>query len=212
MKIVLYYSPGSCSFAPHVILNEIGLPFELRKFSTMTGENFSKEYLAINSKGRIPALFINDFLLTENSAILAYLGRNFPDANVYPNTTAEDEARCLEWLAWCTNTAHLAYAQIYRPERFINDEAFYPLISEKGAESFQDCLSFIDDHLKNSQYAVGDQFTVVDPFWLVFFGWGARQGYKMKVNYPNYTKYAEELDKRDSVRTTLESEGISLWK
>jgi len=83
MKTSLYFSPGACSFAPHVALIEIGLPFELIKYSTMERENYSEEYLAVNPKGRIPALSIDDFLLTENPAILAYLGRRFSDADIY---------------------------------------------------------------------------------------------------------------------------------
>lgn len=75
MAISLYYSPGACSFAPHVVLREIGLEFDLRKFSTADRSNYSPEYLAVNPKGRIPALLIDGFTLTENSAILAYLGR-----------------------------------------------------------------------------------------------------------------------------------------
>jgi glutathione S-transferase len=100
MTIALYYSPGSCSLAPHIALNEIGQPFELRKFATADRANYSAEYLAINPKGRIPALQIDGFILTENPAILAYLGRRFPSAGLYPVDGSEAEARCLELLAW----------------------------------------------------------------------------------------------------------------
>jgi hypothetical protein len=75
MTSALYYSPGSCSMAPHIVLNEIGQPFELRKFATADRANYSPEYLAVNPKGRIPALQIDGFILTEVPAILAYLGR-----------------------------------------------------------------------------------------------------------------------------------------
>ena len=74
MTIALYYSPGSCSLAPHIVLNEVGQPFELRRFATADRANYSPEYLAVNPKGRIPALQIDGFILTENPAILAYLG------------------------------------------------------------------------------------------------------------------------------------------
>ena len=122
MTIALYYSPGSCSLAPHIVLNEIGQPFELRKFATADRANYSAEYLAINPKGRIPTLQIDGFLLTENPAILAYLGRRFPSAGLYPADASEAEARCLELLAWSSNTVHVAYAQLRRPERFAPNE------------------------------------------------------------------------------------------
>src|SRR5436190_18008320 len=93
MTIALYYSPGSCSLAPHIVLNEVGQPFELRKFATAERANYSAEYLAINPKGRIPALLIDGFVLTEAPAILAYVGRRFPGAGLYPRSLSEDEAR-----------------------------------------------------------------------------------------------------------------------
>jgi glutathione S-transferase len=82
----------------------IGQPFELRKFATADCANYSAEYLAINPKARIPALQIDGFVVTENPAVLAYLGRRFPNARLYPADAAEAEARCLELLAWSSNT------------------------------------------------------------------------------------------------------------
>src|SRR6185295_11611725 len=93
MAIVLYYSPGSCSLAPHIVLSETGQPFELRKFATADRANYTADYLAVNPKGRIPALQIDGFILTENPAILAFLGRRFPSAGVYPADDPQAEAR-----------------------------------------------------------------------------------------------------------------------
>lgn len=212
MTIALYYSPGSCSFAPHVVLREIGLTFELRKFSTADRSNYSPEYLAVNPKGRIPTLLIDGFTLTENPAILTYLGRRFPEADLYPSTATEDEARCLERLAWSSNTVHVAYAQIFRPERFVPSEDAYPPVQASGHVNFQRCLAEIESHLTRSRFAVGSRFTVVDPFWLVFYRWGIRQGYEIKRHYPAYTRYAEVLSQRPSVMAALSVEGISLWE
>ncbi|EDM47637.1 glutathione S-transferase N-terminal domain-containing protein [Marinobacter algicola] len=100
MSIALYYSPGSCSLAPQIVLNETGEPFELRKIATAERANRSNEYLAINPKGRVPALQIDGFILTETPAILAFLGRRFPSSGLYPADASAAEARCLELLAW----------------------------------------------------------------------------------------------------------------
>lgn len=171
-SITLCYSPGSCSFAPHVVLNEIGCPFQLRKFSTVDGGNYTPEYLAINPKARIPALLIDGFVLTENSAILAYLGRRFVDAGLYPSSGGEPEARCFEWLAWCSNTVHVAFAQIWRPERFVAAAKDHPVVIERGHEFFRKCLRDIDTHLSRNEFAIGRCYSVVDPFLLVFYRWG----------------------------------------
>ena len=212
MTIALYYSPGSCSFAPHVVLREVGVEFELRKFSTADRSNYSPEYLAVNPKGRIPTLLIDGFTLTENPAILAYLGRRYPEADLYPSTATEDEARCLEWLAWSSNTVHVAFAQILRSERFVPSEDAYPPVQASGHVNFQRCLAEIEAHLTRSPFAVGSRFTVVDPFWLVFYRWGIRLGYEIKRLYPAYTRYAEVLSQRPSVIAALSAEGISLWE
>ena len=98
----------------------------MRKFATADRANHSAEYLAVNPKGRIPALQIDGFVLTENPAILAYLGRRFPGARLYPADFSEAEARCLESLASSSNTAHVAYAQLLRPERFVPSEQYQP--------------------------------------------------------------------------------------
>ncbi|MBX2868774.1 MAG: glutathione S-transferase C-terminal domain-containing protein [Acidiferrobacterales bacterium] len=211
MSITLYYSPGSCSLAPHIVLNEIGKPFELRKFATANRENYSTEYLDVNPKGRIPALVMDGFTITENPAILAFLGRQFPEANLYPVATPQSEARCLELLAWSSNTAHVAFAQLFRPERFVLDEVDHGPVKESGQLNFKQCLAEIEAELTHQNYAVGDRFSVVDPFWLVFYRWGRLAGYEMRVEYPFYTTFAERLCARESVQRALDTEDISVF-
>jgi len=212
MTIALYYSPGSCSLSVHIALNEIGEPFELRKFATSEKANYSPEYLAVNPKGRIPSLLIDGFVLTEVPAILTYVGRRFPQAGLYPAGPSEAEARCLELLGWSSNTVHVAFAQLFRPERFVLREESYPPVKESGQANFGKCLGEIEARLQKNEYAVGDRFTVVDPFWLVFFRWGARSGYDMRGKYPAYTAWAERMCSRPSVQRALAVEEISVWK
>ena len=122
-------------------LNEIGEPFELRRFSTADRANFSDEYLAVNPKGYIPALQIDGFILTENPAILTFLGRRFPGAGIYPSDRSEDAARCLELLAWSSNTVHVAFAQLFRPERFVTDPENHALIRENAPKDLATSMS-----------------------------------------------------------------------
>jgi glutathione S-transferase len=212
MTIALYYSSGSCSLAPHIVLNETGQAFELRKFATADRANYSPEYLAVNPKGRIPALLIDGFVLTETPAILAYVGRRFYSAGLYPAGPSEPEARCLELLAWSSNTVHVAFAQLLRPERFVLREESHPPVKESGQANYGRCLADIDARLKHNDYAIGDKFTVVDPFWVVFYRWGVRAGYDMRAKFPAYTAYAERVCRRPSVQRALSIEGISVWQ
>ena len=209
--LALYCSPGSCSLAIHIVLDETGQPFELRKFATAERANYSSEYLAVNPKARIPALVIDGFVLTEMPAILAYIGRRFPEAGLYPSGPSEAEARCLELLAWSSNTVHVAYAQLMRPERFVPREEAYPPVKESGAASYARCLADIDARLQHGPHALGERLSVVDPFWLVFFRWGVRAGHDMRGRFPAYSAWAERLCSRPSVQRALQVEGISVW-
>lgn len=211
MSIALYYSSGSCSLAPHIILNEIGHPFELREFSTAKGANFSEEYLAINPKARIPALAIDDYIFTENPAILAVLGKRFPESGLYPTNDAKLEARCLELLAWSSNTVHVTFAQIFRPERYVLNENDFELVKASGKINYEQCLSEIEAILEKQDYALGNNFSVVDPFWLVFYRWGLVAKFDMRQQFPAFTQHIERLCERDSVKKALEVEGITVW-
>lgn len=211
MTIALYYSSGSCSLAPHIILNEIGQPFELREFSTAKGANFTDEYKKVNPKAMIPALAVDDYILTENPAILAFLGKRFPESGVYPTDDAKLEARCLELLAWSSNTVHVTFAQIFRPERYVLDEKDFPLVKASGKVNYARCLSEIETILTDQKYALGDHFSVVDPFWLVFYRWGLVAKFDMRTQYPNFTQHIVRLCERESVKQALKTEEIAVW-
>jgi glutathione S-transferase len=81
----------------------------------------------------------------------------------------------------------------------------------RGA-NYERCLADIDTRLQHHGYAAGDQFTVVDPFWLVFYRRGMRAGFEMRTKFPAYTAYAERLCSRPSVQRALSVEGISMWE
>lgn len=207
---VLCYSPGACSLAPHIVLNEIGVPFTPRKFATAERANQSAEYLAINPKGRIPALVIDGFTLTENPAILAYLGRRYADAKLYPASTGEAEARVLEWLAWLSNTVHIAVAQVFRPERYSAETSHHASIIEYGKTLLAQQFGQIERQLGKTGFAVGNTLTVVDPLLLPYYRWGNRMKFDMRADYPTFTRAVERLGERVAVRKTLETEGIGL--
>ncbi|RJF99294.1 glutathione S-transferase family protein [Noviherbaspirillum saxi] len=209
--ITLCYSPGSCSLAPHIVLREIGVPFTAKRFAADLRENYSDEYLQINPRGRVPALMIDGFTMTETPAILAYLGRRFPDSELFPSNSLESEARCLERLAWSSNTVHVAYAQIRRAERYVLNPADYATVRDGGHHYFQRCIAEMDEHLQQNRFALGDRYSVVDPFWLVFYRWGCRQSYEMAERFPALTTYVTRLVARPAVQQTLDAEGISIW-
>jgi len=163
----LYYSPGACSLATHIVLEEIGKPFQLELVSTMDGSTKSSEYLKVNPKGRVPLLLVDDIYsdsgdhsqsatsliknrtITEASAILAYLALSNPQAKLI-DTQPLPLTRTIEWMNWLATIHTQTIAQVWRPERFTDDESAFTGIEKKGYEGLKQTYAQIEDKLKNS--------------------------------------------------------------
>ena len=121
--LTLYYAPGACSMASHIALEETGAPYEAKPVSLATGEHLKDEYTKnVNPRGKVPALRTDGGMLTENVAILTYLARSFPNAQLLP-TDPLGTARALSHMAYLSNTVHPAFTHIMRPGRFATDES-----------------------------------------------------------------------------------------
>ena len=106
-----FFAPGSSSMAPHIALHETGAPFESRPLSFANKEQRRPEYLALNPEGKVPTLLVDGRPLTEVAAILFYLARRFPDANLLPRENIEAEAQALSWMSFIASTLHPARAR-----------------------------------------------------------------------------------------------------
>ncbi len=208
----LYYSPGACSLAPHILLEELGLPYELELVSIPEGKTRAPEYLAINPKGRVPALVTEEGeVLTEVTAVSWYLAQLRTSPALVPHA-ALAAARCLEWSNWLSGTLHaMAFGQFWNPQRFLSDAGAFPAVKEKGQENIRDSFAFIERRLTGRHWAVGNAYTVVDPYLLVFYRWGNRIGMDMRAGYPAWTAHAERVCGRPAVQRVLQQQGIVVW-
>jgi glutathione S-transferase len=207
----LYYSPGACSLAPHIALEETGADYEPVPVMLAKGEQNTPEYRRINPKGRVPALADGAFVVTENPAILRYVARRFPEARLWPDDPRE-EAACAEWLAWIASTIHVAYAHVRRPERYASDEASIANVVAKGEETCRELWAAIDQRLGRGPWAVGEQFSAADPYLMVFWTWGRGPvlGYDMAADYPNWTAHARRMAERPGVQRAFAREALEL--
>ena len=208
MDIKLYYSPGACSLASHIVLEELKLPHEAIRINTAAGEQRSPEYLKINPRGRVPTLVFDGKVLLENVAILSFLGGGWPKAGLWPEKTW-DQASALSWMAYLADTVHPGYAHIARPERYADDAPAREAIKAKARESFWGYLQELNGLLAGKTWAIGNLYSVVDPYLLVFYRWGNRAGFPVK-DLKSYTALVERLLDRPAVKRTLELEGITL--
>lgn len=136
--LTLYYSPRACSQAPHIALEEAGAPYALHLVSIPKGEQQAPEYLNVNLCGKIPALHTDEGVLTENVAILTYIARSFPHANLMPEEPigmARGLSRGLSHVAYLSNTVHPAFTHIVRPSRFATDESTQENVKASGREN-----------------------------------------------------------------------------
>lgn len=202
--LTLYYAPGACSTASHIGIEESGAPYEAKAISFANNEQRSEAYLKINPRGRVPALSIDGAVLVENTAILTYLAKKCPAVRLLPADLL-DEARCISTMAWFASTVHPSFTHINRPERFADDPAAHANIKETGRKKFWANLQEIDGMLKGREWLMGAQYTVCDPYALIFYGWGVRISLPMK-ELSAYTAFKDRMLARPAVRKILERE------
>jgi glutathione S-transferase len=201
----LYYSPGACSMASHVTLEESGADYEAKPVLLAKGEHLTPEYKKINPRSRVPALRLDDgTVITENTAILQWVGRRYPEKALLPKDEL-GQIRCISTCAWLSNTVHPAFTHIFRPERFTEEEAARAGVKEMGKKNFWAGLQEIDGLIGGNEWLMGAQFTVCDPYALVFYGWASRIELPVK-ELKSYTLWKDRMLARPAVRRVLERE------
>jgi glutathione S-transferase len=202
--LTLYFSPGACSLASHIGLEETGAPYEAKPILLAKGQQRTEEYQKINPRGKVPALSVDGKILVENTAILTYLARRFPEKKLMPVDPAE-EARGIATMCWFSSIVHPSYQRVNRPERFAEGEAAHAGVKENGRKSFWANCQEIDSMFRGNEWIMGRDYTLVDPYALVFYGWGVRGGFPMK-DLSAYTAWQERMMKRPTVKKTLDAE------
>jgi glutathione S-transferase len=202
--MTLYFSPGACSLASHIGLEETGAPYELKPVLLAKGQQRTEDYLKINPRGKVPAFSVDGKIIVENTAILTYLARKFPDKKLLPADPAE-EARCIGTMCWFSSVVHPSYQRSHRPERFAEGEAAAAAVKENGKKLFWANLQEIDSMIQGNDCVMGRDFTAVDGYALVFYGWASRSGYPVS-DLKAYSAWQERMMNRPTVRKAVEDE------
>ena len=195
--LTLYFSPGACSLASHIGLEETGTPYEAKPILLAKGQQRTEEYQKINPRGKVPALSVDGKVLVENTAILTYLARRFPEKKLMPT--------CIATMCWFSSVVHPSFQRVNRPERFAENESAHAAVKENGRKSFWANCQEIDSMFQGKEWIMGDDYTLVDPYALVFYGWGVRGGFPMK-ELGAYTAWQERMMKRPTVKRTVDAE------
>jgi glutathione S-transferase len=181
----LYFAPGASSMAPHIALYEVGVPFEAQPVSFHGKENRTPEYLAINPEGTVPTLTIEGRPLTEVAAILFYLARKYPDAELLPRNDPEAEAQVVSWMSFIASTLH--------PAR------------RRGLDHAMQIYKLADQRLGAKNWAVG-RYSIADIHLFRLFWRFQNSLNPPSGTFPNLTAHCQRMMERPAVKKTIEVE------
>ncbi len=202
----LLYAPGACSIGIHVLLEEIGAPFELERVSLRDGEHLKEGFTSRNPKAKVPTLIRDDgSVLTEFPAIAYYLAQSFPAAKLWPEGL-EAQTRALEIIDYVVATIHMqGFSRMFAPGKFAPSAADAEAVKKRGLEIFETGLTLLDAALGGKDYAVGP-FSVADAalFYVEFW----RQSGKLPLPAHLAAHYQRMLA-RPAVQRVMKSEGFA---
>lgn len=198
----LYYSPGACSLAIHIMLREAGLPFELERVdlrakTTASGADFT----AINPKGYVPALALDDGeVLTELSAIAQYIADQAPQAQLAPPAAERDRYRLQGWLSFVSGELHKSFSPLFRPD---TPEEYKSICRENISRR----LDYLEQALAGKSYLMGDRYGVADAYLFVVLNWTSRHQIDL-ARWPSVQALFERVKARPATAEALGAEGL----
>jgi glutathione S-transferase len=197
----LYYSPGACSQAPHIILHETGLDHDAMRVDLKTKRlEDGGDYLKVNPKGAVPALRLDSGeVLTENAIVLQYLGDRASWPEVLPPLGDFRRYRVLEMVNFITTELHKRFGFLFNPDATDDFKQF--VVGDLGKK-----LDWIDVRLGAGPFLTGADLTLPDPYLFVISGWTEKMIGRDK--WPNLRAFRDRMMQRDSVRNVLQFEGL----
>lgn len=198
----LYYAPGACSLSPHIVANEIGITLELEKVDTKTKQTeHGNDYLAINPKGYVPALRLDDgALLTEGPAIVQYLADQKPDSGIAPANGTLARYRLQEMLGYINSELHKTYSPLFNPNTTDAVRADREAYLRKR-------YALVEQTLSNQPFLLGDQFSAADAYLFTVTNWA--RVLKLDLSeFPNLMAFQKRVAERPAVQSAMREEGL----
>jgi glutathione S-transferase len=199
----LYFSPGSCSLSPHIVLREAGANFELEQVNNQEKKTKSgKDYWTVNPKGQVPCLELdNGDKLTEGPVIVQYIADQKPAAGLAGAADTMERYRIQEWLNFTTSELHKTFGPIFRPT---TPDAFKDISRANLGKRFD----WIDQQLAGKQYLMGDKFSIADAYMFTVMRWSPRVNIDIS-KWPNIKAYVDRVAARPKVQEALKAEGLA---
>jgi glutathione S-transferase len=208
MTMRFYYAPLSCALATHIVLEHIGADYEAEKLNLRENDQNAPGYLAINPKGRVPALITDQGILTETPALLLYLAQTFPAARLAPLDDAFALAQMQSINSWFCSTVHVHHAHGARGRRWSDDLDAQKSMKAKVAENMTGAAELIEKEILRGPWVMGDQFTVADAYLFTMTSWMQGDGVDM-TKFPKLADHFARMLEIPAVKIIAPLHGIS---
>jgi glutathione S-transferase len=199
----LYISPGACSLASHITAREAGLTVDLKRADMKTKKvEDGSDYFAINSKGAVPALKLdNGQVLTEGVAIMQYLADQKPESGLAPKNGTFERYRVQEWLNYITSEVHKSFSPLWNPTAD-------PAVKAYATELLFKKLDWVNSQLAGKKYLTGDTFTIADAYLFTVVNWTNFLGIDL-AKWPALKEYQARVAARPKVQEAMSAEGLN---
>jgi glutathione S-transferase len=202
----LYYAPGACSIGIHVLLEEIGKPYDSERVNLQQGEQYKPPFTDVNPKSKVPTLARDDgSVLTEFPAIAYWLAKTNPSANLLPDDV-DQQARALELTDYAVATIHMqGFGRQFRPSNFTPSAADEETVKARGTEIATKGFALIDKALNGKDYVTG-RFSIADAAVFYTEFWSKRVGISLPANC---AAHLDRMLARPSVQRVMQQEGLA---
>jgi glutathione S-transferase len=204
----LYYAPGTCALASHIALAEADAPYTTERLDFKSNQQNSPAYLAINPKGRVPALVTDRGILTETPAMLAFIAQSFPKAGLAPLDDAFAFAQVQSINSYLCATVHVAHAHKGRGYRWADDENSFTDMKRKVPQTMAACFALIERNMIKGPWVMGETYTVCDPYLYTIATWLEGDGVDVSA-LPKVMAHRQRMAERPAVRKVLAEEGLN---
>ncbi len=200
----LYYSPGACSLADHIVLEWIGKPYEAVRVTRE--ERKQPEFLAINPAGAVPVLEDGDWRLTQNAAILNFLADSFPEAGLGGDGTPKSRAEANRWLAFVNSDMHPAFKPLFGSTAYLGDEAAIEKSKADAKKKLRGMFETADAQLAGKDGLIG-QRSIADPYLFVLTRWAKNNGVDIS-GLDNLEHFYARMLADPAVQKAMKEEGL----
>jgi glutathione S-transferase len=203
--LLLYYAADTCALASHIALEEAGADYALARVSFAQNEQRSPDYLAINPKGRVPAMVTERGILTETPAMLVFVAQSFPRARLAPVDDPFAFAEVQAFNSFLCSTLHVAHAHRMRGHRWADDEAAIAAMKRKVPDSVGACYDLIERHMFRGPWVIGEAYTICDPYLFTIAQWMEGDGVD-PARFPRVADHRRRMAERPAVRKAIAQE------